>query len=486
MKALDSVSISAEDGKIHSIVGENGAGKSTLMNVLMGIYQPDNGQIFYKGESVRIHSPVDAQKLGIGIVAQELNLVPNMSIAENITLGMFPLKKGVIKRVDNLRQIEIAQKTIDKLNPDIQVQQKAKSLSVANQQLVQIARVLSFGAELIIFDEPTASLTDKESEQLFKVIHELKDSGTTIFYISHRMNEIMALSDSISVMRDGCLIDTVSPESTTIDQLVSLMVGRALHKNERAVNESKVSNPIVFSVRNLTRKKEFTDVSFDLHEGEILGISGLVGSGRTELANAIFGMTSPDSGVMLLNGKEITHRHPKDAINHHIAYVPEERRQMGIIPLLSVAKNMALSHTSHYFHHGMIDDVQLNNDVSSYINSLGIKVSSNHQQIKNLSGGNQQKVIIARCLLAKSKIIILDEPTRGIDIQAKQEIHNLLRQLTETGVSIIVISSELEEILDISDRIMVMHEGEKKGEIEAQEATQEKLMHIALTAGENQ
>lgn len=485
VKALTDVSISIHPGEIHSIIGENGAGKSTLMNVLMGIYQPDSGEIFFENKEITVSSPFYAQKMGIGIVPQELNLVPDMSVSENIVLGMFPLKKGLLPVVDKVKQNQISREAIAKLNPNIDIHSKANKLSVANQQLVQIARVLAFGAKLIILDEPTASLTEKESQQLFRAIQDLKKDNVAIFYISHRLEEIMMLSDSISVMRDGCLIETIKPSETTIKQLVNSMVGREIKSEQKQRAHSKEDRPVILEVKGLTRKDEFKNINFVLHEGEILGISGLVGSGRTELANAIFGKTSPDEGEIVLRGEKVVHKHPYDAINNHMAYVPEERRQMGIIPLLDVAKNMSLSHLSHYFIHGRIKDKEINRDVYKYINTLGIKLSSINQKIRNLSGGNQQKVIIARCLLAQSNIIILDEPTRGIDVQAKQEIHDLLSEITKTGVSIIVISSELEEILNISDRIMVMHEGLKKGEILTSEANQEKIMQIALTNKED-
>ncbi|MFA7109751.1 MAG: sugar ABC transporter ATP-binding protein [Sphaerochaetaceae bacterium] len=481
VKALDDVSIAIEKGQIHSIVGENGAGKSTLMNIFMGIHHPDKGKILYNGKEIIINSPIDAQKVGIGIVPQELNLVPHLSVSENINLGLLPTKGKVFTLVDKKKQDIIAKNAINQLNPDIYINAMADSLSVANQQLVQIARVLAFGAQIIIFDEPTASLTGKETDNLLEIIKKLKSNNVAIFYISHRLEEVMLISDKISVMRDGSLVSSFKPSQININGLVDEMVGRKITKTENNRNYDVKENPVVLEVKDFSRKNEFKDINFTLHEGEILGISGLVGSGRTELALSIFGKTKPDKGEISVNGKKVVINHPRNALDLGVAYVPEERRVLGIIPLLSVEKNMSLSRLSYYFKKGRINDNLIKSDVLKYIESLGIKVSSTKQRIKNLSGGNQQKVIIARCLLSNCKILILDEPTRGIDVNGKQEIHDLLRFLTTKGYSIIVISSEMEEVLDLSDRILIMHEGIKKGEVLSKQATQEKIMQIALT-----
>ena len=477
--ALKDVSIGIEKHQVHAVIGENGAGKSTLMNIFMGMYQPDAGDMYFKGKKVTIASPVDAQKLGIGIVPQELNLVPNMSVAENITLGAYPLRSSGL--IDKNRQIEIAIKAISTLDARIDVRQKARVLSTAQQQLVQIAHVLTFGAQIIIFDEPTASLTTTESEHLFKLIGRLKEEGAAIFYISHRLDEILLLADTISVLRDGKHVGRLDARNTSKQEMVNLMVGREIVSTLESREYNTENRKPVLEVCGLTRKGEFEDISFTLHDGEILGVSGLVGAGRTELAMAVYGYTKADHGSVKIFDKVVAHKHPNEAIANNLAYIPEERRQQGIFPELSVAENMGMPKLKDYLKRLGIDFKALSADVQEYIGKLNIKVSSQSQKIKNLSGGNQQKVIIARWLLAGSKILILDEPTRGIDVNAKEEIHQLLRTLTENGLSILLISSEMEEVLNVSDRIVVMHEGKGKGIVKAKESTQESLLQLALS-----
>jgi len=477
--ALKDVSLGIEKHQIHAIIGENGAGKSTLMNIFMGVHQPDSGTIYFKGEKITINSPIDAQRIGIGIVPQELNLVPHMSVAENITLGSYPKKLNGL--IDKKLQIDIAKKAIANLDDRIDVTKKTYELSTAQQQMVQIAHVLTLGAEIIIFDEPTASLTKTESDHLFKLIMRLKSEGVAIFYISHRLEEIIQLADIVSVLRDGKYVITLDARRTSKQEMVNHMVGREISSTILAREYDLQGKKPVLEVDNLTKKGEFENVSFILHEGEILGLSGLVGAGRTELALAVYGYSKPDQGVIKVYDRKVEHKHPKDAIKNDLAYIPEERRRQGIFPELSVAENMAMPRLKDYVKRGRIVTKSIAQDVRQFIDKLNIKIASQNQRIKNLSGGNQQKVIISRWLLVGSKILILDEPTRGIDVNAKLEIHQLLRALTEKGLSILLISSEMEEVLSLSDRILVMHEGHAKGLVNAKDSTQESLLQIALS-----
>ncbi len=484
VRALDDVSVNIRRSEVHSIIGENGAGKSTLMKIIFGMQEPDGGELYSHGKKVSITSPIVAQELGIGIVPQELNLVPYLSVKENIFLGSQPRAK-VKQFIDKSKMREEALKVIARLQVDINPDVQVRDLSSAHQQLVQVARALAFGAEVLIFDEPTASLTVKETEILFDIIERFKAEGGSAFYISHRLDEILHLSDRITVFRDGKYITELDPKKTSKEEMVNEMVGRKIDQSVTRRSYSPEGKEVALEVKNLCRSGEFEDVSFKLHKGEILGFSGLVGAGRTELALTIFGYNRADKGDIYINGELVRPKHTSEVISRHLAYVPEERRRQGIFSLLSVKKNMTIPILREFCRKGCIDGKSEVKLVESFIEKLRIKLSSRDQQIQFLSGGNQQKVILSRWIASKSEIIILDEPTRGIDVNAKNEIHQLMRELAEQGMSVIVISSDLEEVINLSDRIIVMHEGLVKGEVNAGTTNQEEIMNIALVGTEN-
>ncbi|MGV7224170.1 MAG: sugar ABC transporter ATP-binding protein [Nitrospinales bacterium] len=480
VQALRDVNVSLCEGEVHAIIGENGAGKSTLMNIIFGVLQPDSGEILRNGQRVIIHRPVDAQKIGIGIVPQELNLVPLLSVMENITLGMAPCKidhvmldwKGIKKK---------AKEVLEQIGEFIDPRAIVADLGTAQQQLVQIARALAFGAKILIFDEPTASLTHQETEILFNIIRNFQQQRGSAFYISHRLEEILDVADRVTVLRDGAKVKELQTKDTDLHEMVKSMVGHTLEESRRATLFDSTTQEVVLEVEHLSRSGEFQDVSFTLHTGEILGLAGLVGAGRTELVKSLYGDTVPESGTISLHSHRISYTSPKDAIRDSLAYVPEERRQLGLFPLMSVTENMTmpiLPRLSRFFR---INKKRQTSHVHDYVQKLDIKTADVRQQIQNLSGGNQQKVILARWLLTGCKILILDEPTRGIDVNAKAEIHQLLKDLVKQGIAIIFISSELQEVIDIADRILIMHEGNIKGEVLAHQTNQEEVLRIALS-----
>ena len=477
VQALKNVSLGIAEGEVHAIIGENGAGKSTLMNIFCGKLQPTSGELARDGMKAVFHSPIDAQKAGVGIAPQEVSLVPNLSVYENILLGAQRTQGPRIDwtatrkaAIDNLHSVD------DTINPDTPV----RSLSKAQQQLVQIARAAATEARILIFDEPTAALTYRETEKLYSYIRNFRKAGGSVFYISHRLDEILQLSDRISVLRDGEFIAELDPKSATKEEMVNHMVGREVNRAARKVRPEFAQAETVLRVEGLSRAGEFQDVSFVLKKGEILGISGLVGAGRTEVAKCIFGLTHKSGGKVELFGKERNIRSPADAIRLGLVYLPEERKQEGLFPLLSIAENMAMPSLDQFrgLLHMRLSDMF--REVQGYVERLKIKIGSPKDRITSLSGGNQQKVIIGRWLMKNSKILILDEPTRGIDVNAKFEIQRELRRLTENGLSIIFISSEIEEVIDVSDRIIVMHEGSVKGLCTAAEASPERLMQLAM------
>ena len=480
VQALSDVSIDINESEVHSIIGENGAGKSTLMKIIFGMQGADSGKLYAYGKEVELHSPIDAQEIGLGIVPQELNLVPFLSIQENIFLGSQPVKDipFIIDKKSLAKRTREVLSTLGlSLDPEILV----KDLSAAHQQLIQVARAIAFGARILIFDEPTASLTLKETEKLFKIINNFKASGGSVFYISHRLDEILTFSDRISVFRDGYFVTELDPKTTNKDEMVNAMVGRKVDQSFEKRNFDSTNTDVVLEVNDLSRKGEFYNISFKLHKGEILGFSGLVGAGRTELAMCIFGHTKADHGTITINNETINAKHTSDIIRRRLAYVPEERRKQGIFSILSVKKNMTMPLIKKLSGRFKINRKKETTLVEKYIDKLHIKLSSMDQQIQYLSGGNQQKVILSRWMASKSEIIILDEPTRGIDVNAKNEIHELLRALAYDGKSVIVISSELEEIINLSDRVIIMHEGHIKGEVKASITNQEEIMNIALS-----
>jgi ABC-type sugar transport system ATPase subunit len=481
VQALRDVSVSLCEGEVHAIIGENGAGKSTLMNIIFGVLQPDSGEILRNGQKVTIHRPVDAQKIGIGIVPQELNLVPLLSVMENITLGMAPCTISHVM-IDWKGTERKANEALEQIGEFIDPRAIVADLSTAQQQLIQIARALAFGAKILIFDEPTASLTLQETEILFNIIRNFQQQGGSVFYISHRLEEILEVADRVTVLRDGAKVTELDANATDLHEMVKYMVGHEIEEATRAGLFDATDQEVVLEVEHLSRAGEFQDVSFTLHTGEILGLAGLVGAGRTELMKSLYGDTVPDSGTIALHSHQISYKSPKDAIKDSLAYVPEERRQLGLFPILSVAENMTmpiLQRLSRFFH---INRKRQTSHVHEYVQKLDIKTADIRQQIQNLSGGNQQKVILARWLLTGCQILILDEPTRGIDVNAKAEIHQLLKDLVKQGIAVIFISSELQEVIDIADRILIMHEGHIKGEVLAHQTNQEEVLRIALSA----
>ncbi|SES04927.1 ribose transport system ATP-binding protein [Gracilibacillus ureilyticus] len=475
VKALSNVLLDLYPGEVLALIGENGAGKSTLMKILTGIYQKDAGHIFYNNQEIAPTNPKEAQELGINIIHQELNLMPDLTVAENIFIGREP-RDFLNFFLNNKELNQKAEALFERLNIKLNPRTKISKLTVAKQQMVEIAKALSFNAKVLIMDEPTAALTDKEINTLFNIINWLKNEGVSIIYISHRMEELKRISDRITVMRDGEYIDTLPTETTEMKQVVSLMVGREIKI------EQKTSNPDTFTetileVNNLNNHY-LKDVSFHLRKGEILGFAGLVGAGRTEVARAIFGADS-FTGEIIINGSKVSIKQPVDAVNHGIGYLSEDRKRYGLMLDMTVKENIAISSLSKYTMASFVKPSNIKKDAEEYSTKLKVKTPSVNQRVKLLSGGNQQKVVIAKWLLKNSDILIFDEPTRGIDVGAKQEIYELLESLAKEGKSIMMISSELPEVLRLSDRIMVMNEGRITGELLSKDADQKRIMELA-------
>ena len=482
IKALNDVHLDLREGELHALMGENGAGKSTLMKILTGVYSKDSGTIKLASEDgslkeVEIKTPLQAQHLGISMVFQEFNLLDNMDIAENIFLGREPVDRKHC--IDKKKMYADAKKWLDKVHLDIDPKSKVSDLSVGFKQLLEIAKCLSFNARIIILDEPTASLTDRESETLFSIIDELKRNNISIVYISHRMEEVFNLADRITVFRDGTYIDTVERKNFKEDEIIKMMIGRELQEDVSARAVKGGSDEIALEVQNIKVYKNSTPVNLKLRKGEILGMFGLVGAGRTELSRVIFGIDPVGDGRILVDGKEIKITRPLDAIKAGIALVPEDRKDLGLILGMSVKDNMLLPKLGT-FTSPVLNKKDISNITGTYIQDLSIALASEEEEVKNLSGGNQQKVVIAKWMAMNPKILIMDEPTRGIDIGAKSEIYAIMRKLTEEGMSIIMISSEMAEIQKVSDRVIVMHEGSVTGEMSVDEATQATIMNAAI------
>jgi ribose transport system ATP-binding protein len=480
--ALDGVDASFRTGEIHSLVGENGAGKSTLMNVMIGLFRPDAGHIRLAGRPITLGRPADARALGIGMVPQELNLVPHLSVMENVLLGTPPLRLAG-RAIDWRRLRERAAAALDAVGERVDLDVEAGSLSAARQQSVQIARVLAQDARLLIFDEPTAALSIPEAERLLALVERLRAEGHAIVYVSHRLPEILRISDRITVLRNGCKTAEVSGAEASEAILVRHMIGRGVERCRTETPAPSAATAPILEVRGLTRVGEFEDVSFTLRPGEILGVAGLIGAGRTEMARCLFGDTRPDRGEIRVDGHPVHFRHTSEAIAHGIAYVPEERKRLGIFPVLGVDENLTLPILSRLTRLGGIDRRRRAETTDRWVREFAIKVADPAQPIRNLSGGNQQKVILGRWLATGCRILLLDEPTRGIDVAAKFEIHRILRELATAGIAVLVISSELEEVIELSHRILVMHEGRVRGETEASTATQERLLTMAVDRG---
>jgi ribose transport system ATP-binding protein len=470
-------------GEVHALLGENGAGKSTLMKVLAGVYSKDAGQILYKGREVHIPSPKAAQQLGISIIHQELNLMPHLTVAQNIFIGREPrVARGLVldEKAINDRALRLFEDLHIKLNP----RTKVADLTVAMQQMVEIAKALSLGFEVLIMDEPTAALTESEIQELFRIIRQLRDRGVGIVYISHRLEEIKQIADRVTVMRDGHFIDTVNTADVTIDRIINMMVGRTIYEAAPEL-PANPSREVVLEVRGLNRGRAVRDASLKLYRGEILGFAGLVGAGRTEVVRLIFGADKRDSGTILVLGREARIASPSDAVRAGIAYLSEDRKRYGLALGLDVETNVVLATFQKFLRLlGWVDTSRTGRAAGQYVQRLAIKTPSLQQKVKNLSGGNQQKVIIGKWLTANTEILIFDEPTRGIDVGAKSEIYHLLNELAQQGKAIIMISSELPEILRMSHRIVVMCEGRITGELTSQEATQEKIMALATQRGD--
>ncbi|NLC96066.1 MAG: sugar ABC transporter ATP-binding protein [Erysipelotrichaceae bacterium] len=481
VKALDQVNLNIRPGTVHALMGENGAGKSTLMKCLFGIYKMDEGEIIFNGENVNITNTADALSKGIAMVQQEQSPILDRSIAENIFLGRFPTKKiGPIEIIDHNKLYSETDKLLKKVNMDFNSKVKLSSLSVSQMQSVEIAKAVSADAKLVIMDEPTSSLTENEVEGLFDIINSLRDNGVSIIYISHKMEEILQISDEVSIMRDGTYVGTWPAKELTTDLIIKKMVGREL--TNRFPPKENAPGDVVLEIKDFSSidPKSFKNVSFNLREGEILGIGGLVGAQRTELMEAIFGIRHTVSGKVIYKGEEIKIKRPRDAIVKGIALLTEDRRATGIFGVLSVADNVGIASLDNYLDHKIvINNKELEKVVSENIKKMSIKTPSSKTQIKSLSGGNQQKVIIGRWLANNPDILILDEPTRGIDVGAKYEIYTIIEELAQQGKSIIMISSEMPELIGMSDRIMVMCEGKVSGFVEGEEATQENIMSLA-------
>jgi len=480
VKALIDVNFDLREGEVISLIGENGAGKSTLINVITGQIMPDKGSIYINGKEVCIESPSDSMSLGIGLVPQELNLIPQLTVAENIFLGVKKLKKSFPYNLDWKNIYSDAEKIMGILGVEMDVRAIVGFMSVANQQLVQIARAIAQGADILIFDEPTACLTINETRHLLNLIMQFRTEGKSIIFVSHHMEEVMEISDRASVMRDGELIETIDKEDFSLQRMIKGMVGRELEQNttKRVQPDSKKT---VLKVEGLTRKNEFKDISFEVTEGEIFGIAGLVGAGRTELVSTIFGDRRLDSGTIFFEGRPVKITNPKKAIKMGIGYLPEERRNFGILPSLNIRENITIPNLNRFFRFPVIDKKAERSVVDKFTNKVRVKMTSAEDLLTQLSGGNQQKVILSRWLAINSKLLILDEPTRGIDVLAKEEIHQLIRECADNGMTVLIVSSEMEELINICGRILIMHEGECKGFVNAEDVNPEKILHIALS-----
>ncbi|MEC0089635.1 sugar ABC transporter ATP-binding protein [Paenibacillus macquariensis] len=481
VKALDGVTLQVRPGTVHALMGENGAGKSTLMKCLYGIYEPDAGQIVLDGQLVEIHNSKDALNLGVSMIHQELHPVPFRNVMENIWLGRFPTRGiGPIQFIDHKKMYKDTADLFKELDIDLKPDTIVGNLSVSKIQSIEIAKAVSFHSRVIVMDEPTSSLTSVEVEHLFRIIRDLQKRGVAIIYISHKMEEILQISDDVTIMRDGNKIGTWPAKELTTDSIISKMVGRDL--TNRFPERDNVPGDVILKVQDLTstHSKSFRNISFDLRKGEILGIGGLVGAQRTELIEALFGLREIASGTISLNGKEVKIKSAEDAKRMGMALLTEERRATGIFSVLSVHENGAIANMDRYQKpYLLLDAKRKKKEVDHMVEKLRTKTPTTRTLMMNLSGGNQQKVLLARWLLTEPEILLLDEPTRGIDVGAKYEIYTIIADLAKQGKSIIMISSEMPELLGMSDRIMVMSEGRLTGIVEGSVATQEQIMTLA-------
>lgn len=475
VQVLKGVHLNIKKGSVHALMGENGAGKSTLMKILIGLYKRDSGEILLNGSPIVCESTRQAQSLGIAMIHQELNFIPEMTVAENMFLGDEPMKNRLTVNFKDL--YKRAERMLSEAGMDIDVRQPIRNLSVAKIQLIEILKAVSKKSNIIIMDEPTSALTEDEVAKLFKTIRQLREQGVAIIYISHRMDEIFEICDEVTVLRDGEWVDSQPVKNVTRSSLIAKMVGRSMEDIYPPVT-SNVGD-IQFEVKSLCRENVFSDISFKVRRGEILGISGLVGAGRTEIARAIVGLDKLDSGEIFVEGKRIRNRNVKESIQNGIAMVSEDRKQLGLVLCRPIGENATLPHLKHFTKGGSLRLKPERESVKAMFGRLRVKAAGPWMPAQSLSGGNQQKVVIAKWLIGKPKILIMDEPTRGVDVAAKYEIYELMNSLALEGASIVMISSELPEILGMSHRIIMIYEGKMTGELDRSEATQEQVMHFA-------
>ncbi len=476
MQALDGVDFDLRSGEVHALVGENGAGKSTLVKVISGVHQPDAGEIRFQGQRVTFSNPLVAQQHGIAVIYQEPTLFPDLDVAENIFMGRQPLHP-LAGRIDWSQMYDEASKVLGLLGVSLDFHTRVRDLSVAQQQMVEIARALSVNAQVLIMDEPTSALTLREVAELFNITRRLREAGTAIIFISHRLEEAFELADRITVLRDGHYVGTQTVRDVTLDKVINMMVGRTV--DNMFPKEEVQQGETVLRVEDLTKEGLFRDVSFELHRGEILGLAGLVGAGRTEVARAIFGIEPADSGTIWVDGLEAHISSPKDALALGIAYLPEDRQQHGLVLPMTITHNVTLPILHEFAHLGWIDQIAEEWKAQEFADRLDVRAAGIWQKVRQLSGGNQQKVVLAKWLAARPRILILDEPTRGIDVGTKAAVHRLMSTLAGQGLAILMISSELPEVLGMSDRIVVMYEGRVTGRFPRAEATQEKILAAA-------
>ena len=480
VRALDNVHLEVRRGEAHALLGENGAGKSTLMKILSGAYRRDSGEMYWDGEPIVIHNPREAQERGIGIIYQEFNLVPQLSIAENVWISREPFRNKTLQLIDWKAMRGQTQALLDELHLPLDPKRPVAGLGVAQQQMVEIAKALSLDAKLLIMDEPTSALSDTEIGQLFALIRRLKARGVAVVFISHHLDEVFEICDRGTVLRDGEYIDTVELSQVTKEDLIRMMVGRNLEQQYPKMATQRGEEAL--RVEGLSRAGELHDISFTAYTGEILGIAGLVGAGRTELMRAVFGADPIDSGRVFVFGKQVDVKSPQAAIREGVGLLPEDRKQQGLVLMLSVLHNMSMASLDKLTSNAFLRLGDERKQAQNFVQRLRIMTPSVDQQVQYLSGGNQQKVVLAKWLASRSKVLIFDEPTRGIDVGAKVEVYNLMNNLVQNGVAVIMVSSEMPELLGMSDRIIVMREGRIEAELSREEATEEKVLSAAMGA----
>lgn len=476
VQVLKNVNFFVKPGTVHVLMGENGAGKSTLMKVLMGIHDDYNGDIYFKGERIVNLNIKHSLDIGISMIHQELAYVPELTVAENIFLGKEP--KRFFININKNKIIDKTKSILNELDLKIDPRQKMKDLTVSERQMVEIAKAISYNSSIIIMDEPTSAISNREVDKLFEFINNIKKRGVSVIYISHKMDEIFEIGDEITILRDGEQVGSYNLEDITIEKLIAKMVGRDLD-NVFPERKSELG-PVVLSVHDLNQENNFYDINFELRKGEILGFAGMMGAGRTELMECVFGLTTPDSGKIKINNKPVSIRHPKEAMKLNIGFISEDRKTHGLMLDLSVKRNLTISNLEKCSNNGILSTKKENMIVDKSIKDLSIKVFDREQKVNQLSGGNQQKIVFGKTLLKGSDILILDEPTRGVDIGAKTEIYKLIKELADEGKSIIIVSSEMPELLGMSDRIIVLSQGHITGELKTKGTNQEEIMKLAV------